>query len=111
MESMINPFEGLLNEMWFILTILILFSLVPLWRFVCRKKLYETIAFVALLFVHFYYPSSNLLCVRQVCTYSIFFFSGILIYKYNVEDIGKNYKWWLVMLGAVLYLCSFFFFN
>lgn len=107
--AIINPFDGPNNEMWFIGTLLWLFAFTPLWRWACQRKETEWLLLAALALLHFYHPNKNLLCIRQICTEAIFFYSGILICKYSLEGMCQKLRWYLMIGGLVGFVLCYMF--
>ncbi len=107
--AFINPFDGPNNEMWFVGTILWFFAFTPLWRWACQRKETEWLLLAVLTLLHFYHPNENLLCIRQICTEAIFFYSGILICKYGIEEICQKKRWPLLTGGLIGFLLCYLF--
>ncbi len=85
-EALINPSDGPLNELWFILMLLCLFALYPLWRQGGIKGI--TIAVGCLLLYHLT-PifSPNILSVSSLCRHAIYFSLGVLAARYRSDAL------------------------
>ena len=106
--AIVDPGKGPLGEMWFILTIFWYFFLAPVWHFFTEKKTRIVIFMAIALFIHFVHPNSSFLCVRHVCYYAIFFYSGILICKGCIVNKIIERKYWLMLFGLLLYILSYY---
>lgn len=107
--AIINPFDGPLNEMWFVLTILWFFAFAPIWFWACKHKESEFALLGILVLLHFFHPNLNMLCIRQVCSQAVFFYSGILICKYSLDEVGIRKRWHLLIGGLIAYVICFTF--
>lgn len=106
-KAIANPFEGPLNEMWFIMTIMWFFVLTPLWKWSNESYWRSFVLFIILLFLNCFHPSTNWLSIRQACHYGLFFFSGIIMCRHHLEDMIEVHKWKIMLLSIVLYLISY----
>ena len=79
-----------LAEMWFIVSLIVLMSLYPLYKSVNRSKVMEC----ALLIISFILCISNIECryfqLGHVAYMLVFFYGGILTCKYNVQKYLNN---------------------
>ena len=103
--ALLYPFNGPLNEMWFIATIMVFFALTPLWRIMLRNVYSEMLCLTVLLACSFINFKMALLSIDHVLQYAVYFYAGILVAKYGVADKLKDYKWVLVFIGAMAYAC------
>ena len=92
LHSYLYPNENPLRELWFIVTLFWMFLLTPLWQFFLKNKYTIFIALLAILLLHFWHPSTNLLCIRRLFSYSIWFYTGITLCKFQVVEkiFGKS---------------------
>ena len=80
------PNDNPLREMWFIVTLFWMFVCVPLWKW-CINDNRRVVGVLALLcFLHFVHPSTQFLCLREVCIFAIWFFCGIVVCKTGTVD-------------------------
>lgn len=107
--AIVNPFDGPLNEMWFVLTILWFFAFAPIWLWASQRKETEYVLLVLLTILHFFHPEENMLCIRQICSQAVFFYSGILICKHSLDEIGIRHRWHLFVGGLITYTICFAF--
>lgn len=83
-KAFLYPDDSPLLEMWFIVTLFILFLLMPLWRW-SVKNMWTMVFMLALLTVlHFFHPEVKLLCMERVCSYAVFFYSGVALSKWGL---------------------------
>lgn len=76
----------------------------PLWKWANESVGRSLLLCVFLLLISCYHPSTNWLSIRQVCHYGIFFFLGITIGRYHIEEKIKLHKWKILLLGVLSYL-------
>jgi len=101
-RAFIFPYNGPLREMWFVYTLFLFFVLTPLWRAVLNKTLYAVIAFALLLVCHFWDPDVEFLSAGRVLDYGIWFYTGLLLAKYNLlGKIGSAGTAAILSFGAV----------
>lgn len=109
-HSIIYPGDGPLGELWFIATLLWYFAFVPLWRFVSRYYIYEALLFLALIILHFvHFDVNGLLCIENMLYYSIYFYVGILVSKYNIVDVISKWKWYVLLASVVFYIVAIYY--
>lgn len=107
--AIINPFDGPNNEMWFVGMLLWFFAFTPLWHWSCQKKETEWLLLTLLILLHLFHPNENLFCIRQICTEAVFFYSGILVCKYGLDDIGQKNRWYLLLGGLIGFVLCYLF--
>ena len=80
--SCLYPALGPLNEMWFIMTLMIMFLFFPLWRYILGDVKIELSTLVILIGIHFIPNQVELFCLSAVTKYLMWFFMGIMTSKY-----------------------------
>ena len=108
LKAIINPFEGPLNELWFVGTILWFFAFAPLWQWVGKSRKTEVVCLVVLLMLHYIDVSTNVLCARQVCTNAVYFYLGILICKHGLDTRTQPKRWSLLLAIPVYALAVYY---
>ncbi len=108
--GLLYPGDGALSLLWFISAILWLFSLMPVWKLTLKSKYYTYIVFVLLIIGNIYAPSNlKIFSLYEAIKYSIFFFIGLVIAKYDIIDTilvkRKNIAFYI---SVTLYLFSLF---
>lgn len=84
--AMICPSDGPLNELWFVMMLLCLFALYPLWKMRGKWALVLAVALVVLLHaVPFFEP--NIFAVQSLCQHAIYFLLGTLAARYRSERL------------------------
>lgn len=106
LTALINPFDGPLRAMWFILTIFWFFVFAPIWQWFTVNNKKSVILFTILILLYFFHPESNILCIKQICSMAIFFYSGILICKHGIEYKIKKQKYYYFVFGFFIYIIS-----
>lgn len=97
----LDPFNGALQEMWFISVIFIYFILYPLYPFVLRSKTSIGITFMFSLFLFFIPTSSmpHIFAIDRVIHFFIYFYTGLVISRLRLEKyLSNNY----VIIGCLL---------
>lgn len=83
-RAFLFPYDGPLREMWFIYTLFLLFVLMPVWRLAIKNTLSVCLTLVVLLGCCFWDPDLEFLSAGRVASYGFWFFSGIVLAKYDV---------------------------
>ena len=108
-HSYLYPNDNPMRELWFIATLFWFFLLTPFWRWALERKWTMWTVMVALLVLHFVYPSVELLCIGRVFSYAIWFYLGLVISKENLVDRFLVKQPWLVLIiGVGIYVCGRF---
>ena len=77
------PVDNPLREMWFIITLMWLFLLMPLWRWAARRPWRLVAILIALAVVNMLDVQVELLCIGNVCTHAVWFFMGVAACEYG----------------------------
>lgn len=94
----INP----LVEMWFVISLLVIMTLYPLYRKACEKLVYELIFFAVLVIINIIDIKIQYFQLNYVAYMLPFFYCGVLICKYDITKYISN-------IGALI-VCTFVFF-
>ena len=107
-HAVLYPSEGPLLEMWFVAVIMWMFVLTPLWE-LCLKSKFASIFVLVLLFLLQLnvdkLPIGTFLCLRDTARFGVYFYLGMLASKYAIVDKCEIYKYRIMTLSFVLYLC------
>ena len=99
------PSQSAMKEMWFIGTLLCLMLLYPLFKFANRRRWIECVLLIVFLllsvFVQTSYTGGGIFNILGVVRYGVFFYAGILSFKYNILKDMNNF--WI----AVFFLCAY----
>jgi hypothetical protein len=104
--SLLDPANGPLNEMWFVMVIMLCFALMPLWKWIIKDKRREIVALVLLVVLHFVPVRIEWLCIDAFCCRVIWFYMGVLLCKYEVFDKIQGRYGLVILCGAVVYVLS-----
>ena len=64
---------------------------------------------VMLAFLHFFHPTTTLLCFDRVCNYAIWFYAGLIISKEEIVDRTVAKKPWMTfIIGLAVYVLGMF---
>ncbi len=97
-----------LGEMWFIITLFILMTLYPLYKFALKEAYLEVLLLLSLIVLYLYFPSQiTYFNLNNVAKMMPFFFAGVLICKYNLSDYVDNIISCLLLGGAFAALTYF----
>ena len=105
LQAIVYPGRGPLGELWFVGVLFWMFALLPFWRWGFRNRNCAFIIFGGLLLVHFFNWKIDLLCLGAALNYAIWFFGGMVVYKY----VAKPEKWggrFSFIIGTVIYIVS-----
>ena len=103
LRGFITPFNGPLQEMWFVMVIMIFFLGLPLYRRILSSKIAWVICLCISLAFYFmpFEWTTDILCIDRAFHYFIFFFVGILIWKLDSRKWMK--KRWVPISMALFY--------
>ena len=97
-----------LGEMWFIFTLLILFIFYPLYKFSLQKPVYMVLLLIVSVLLNLFFPDDiDFLCCSFVAKYLVYFYSGILLSKYELYK--KLNSWKAFVIYTVAFVISWIF--
>nr|MDE6810780.1 acyltransferase family protein [Muribaculaceae bacterium] len=103
----IDPFNGALQEMWFVAVIFIYFLLYPLYPLVLKTKLSIGITFMISLLL-FFIPTSgmpHIFAIDRMIHFFIYFYSGLLISRLKLEKyLGNGY---MIAIGLLIFITGY----
>lgn len=107
--NFVDPFNGALQEMWFIAVIFWYFILYPLYSLILKSRL--TIGITALVaLILFFIPMSSmphLFAIDRAVHFFIYFFIGLCISKMKLEKLLGN--WWIILTCSMLFVVGYIF--
>lgn len=101
-HAVMYPYDNPFREFWFIATLFWLFILTPIWKVVLRKEWAKWTMLVVLVFLHFWHPEIELLCIGRVFSYALWFYLGLLISEEDWVDIYVAGGKWLALIGGIV---------
>lgn len=105
LEAFICPYNGPLREMWFIMSLMWMFALMPLWHAILSNVYVTALAFLALVALHYFHPDTEILNIGRTLKYAIWFFLGLLLGKYDgAVAFARRYPLPLLAAGIVIYI-------
>lgn len=105
LEAFIMPYNGPLREMWFIMSLMWMFALMPLWRALLSNRYAMIIAFLALAVLHYFHPDTEILNIGRTLKYAVWFYLGLLVSQYDASvAFADRYKLPLLVAGVAIYL-------
>lgn len=112
LKAVLYPGDGPLGELWFIAVIMWAFVLTPVWRRIFSSGLFVEISVLLLLvFIHMrsafgFYDNIHFLSFSIVLDMLIWFYLGMLVYKYEVIEKIDNSMITLMIISGFLYPSS-----
>lgn len=106
--SFIYPFEGALQEMWFIASIFVYFLCQKLYESMLKRKVTAALL-LCLALLCFFVPVNKMtgfLALNRAVHFFVFFYIGILIAHYNLEQILR--KWGFILACTLSYIVFFY---
>ncbi len=83
LHMIIYPVDNPLREMWFIVTLMWLFLLMPLWHWAVRRPARLAATVIVLAVINMLDVRCDLLCIGNVCSHAVWFFMGIAACRYG----------------------------
>lgn len=100
--AIVEPANGPLNEMWFIITLFCLFILHPIWKIPYKYSPIITALFLCLHFIPKEYIT-QIMGLRELCFYGIYFCIGVFMTK---RESAKRNIFFLNLLLLVIATCG-----
>lgn len=99
------PYDNPMRELWFIVTLLWLFLLAPIWELTLKNRLSMWGTFIVLVIIHFFHPPIGFLCVDRVFSHAVWFLLGIIISKENIVTalLENNASLITICVGVIVY--------
>lgn len=111
-HAILYPSKGPLLEMWFVAVIMWMFALTPLWEVSLKSKKNSILTFGILVLLNISInnlPFGTFLCLRDTIRFGVYFYLGMLASKYSVEIPCRKYKYRVLIIAFVSYMCCFAF--
>lgn len=104
----ISPFNGALQEMWFVAVIFVYFLMYPIYPYLLKNKwsILLTILTAALLFLIPVNSMPNVFALNWAVHFFIFFFIGIVISCKNLDSLISSWK--SIVVSLMLYIIGWF---
>jgi len=105
-EQVINcfiyPESNPLGEMWFVATLFILFLFYPIYRISLKRNMLILLVAVGAIFLNIFRLQTPLFCLSNVSYMLVFFYAGILFFKYELYRLFQNKVLFSVLLIAFM---------
>jgi fucose 4-O-acetylase-like acetyltransferase len=107
-NAFLYPTSNPMAEMWFVMTLFIIFLLYPLLKFSLKNISCVLLASITVVILYFFFPKNiELFCISLVAKMLIWFYIGVLISKF--EWYKKWDSWWVcAALISVFTICWYF---
>lgn len=107
--AFINPYDGPLREMWFIMTLFWLFLLMPVWKLTVRNAYIKWLTLALLVVLHFIHPAVSLFCIDRLCSYAVFFYLGLIVCMDTfVERAISGRALLFLFAGVAVYIAGYY---
>lgn len=98
-NSVLYPASNPLGEMWFIITLFIIFLFYPVFKWSLQwNKCIVSVWITALLLNLFFPKDIEILCFSQVAYYLVYFYSGLLFFKFDAYKYTDTKCFFVVSL-------------
>ncbi len=101
-NAIIFPVSGPLMELWFVICLLLFFSLFSMLRFVLKDWKKELLLMVMAIIFHFLPVDTEFLSLHRASIYFIWFYMGIVICEYRVIEFFHKHKFLFILIGVLL---------
>lgn len=103
----LQPFDGALQEMWFVAVIFLYFLIYPVYQYLLRSK--TTILLTLVIVVGMYFiPVSKItgfLAINRAVHFFVYFFIGMVISRGKLESTVSS--WPSILISSILYMVSY----
>jgi len=111
------PWNGPIRHLWFLETLFLFFLLMPLYKWTLKNK-WTSALWIIFLIGLTYHPyrfldidinsdTAKILCLERDCTFWLFFYIGMVVYKFDLIKYLQN-KWIFVVSCIIYYVLCFF---
>ncbi|MGM9799879.1 MAG: acyltransferase family protein [Muribaculaceae bacterium] len=105
--ALISPGDGPLALLWFIIVILWLFALYPIWKYILDRRLLTIAVLLGLLALNLsQIPYCQILSITSTLKFSVYFFLGMIFSKYQCIENVKSNKFGVFITSMILYVVS-----
>lgn len=105
--ALISPGDGPLALLWFIIVILWLFALYPIWKYILDRRLLTIVVLLGLLALNLsQIPNCVILSITSTLKFSVYFFLGMIFSKYKFIENVKSNKFGVFIASMILYVVS-----
>ena len=96
------------SAMWFILVLICYYFLLPVWKATFRKSWLMWIAAAVLLMTHFIMIPIELLCIKWIFYFSVYFYFGMMVMKKGWLDYLSGLTgFYIFIVGYLIYFMGF----
>lgn len=108
-SNYLNPFNGALQEMWFVATIFIYFAIYPIYSLIFKSNV--TLFFSILLAIWLHYIPTDLLpeifAINRATHFFIYFLIGLIISNLKLENTIAD--WRITIISTIGFIVAFVF--
>lgn len=108
-NAFLFPYDGPMQELWFLAVIMWFFISKPLWEYILSSKLLTVLCAIVTFTFALFKPQflNEFLCIPSALRYSFYFFLGMVAIKYNVIEKCYKYNVWILLSCFSLYVMLF----
>lgn len=99
-------FPGLqpISAMWFMLVLVCYYLMLPIWKLTFENNWYICLVATLLLVVHLFTLPVELLAIKWICFFAVYFYLGIIVMKKGWLDyLSGMTGFWVFLIGNVVY--------
>lgn len=104
-HTYLYPCDNAFQEIWFIVVLMWMFLLYPVWRIALKNMYTKVLTLVVVLVLSFFYPDTEFLCIDRACGYAICFYAGMLLSEVKINNPVKVLHIVVVLFVGSLLLC------
>lgn len=104
-QGFLFPSEQPMTPLWFIMVLMWLHVMLPLWKYLLEKEWLLWAGLVVLLGFHVISIPIEFLCIKWLCYFTVYFFLGLVIMKKNfLHKFSGLTGFYIFIAGYIIYL-------
>ena len=106
-HSYLFPCDNAFQEIWFVVVLFWLFLLMPIWRLSIKNRCFEILTLIIVFVLSYLHPNTSFLCIDRVFEYSIWFYLGVFLARFDINELGVNSKRGIaliILIGVIVVL-------
>lgn len=93
-----------MSVLWFILVLISYYLMLPIWKYTLENSWYTWSVATLLLVVHLLTISIELLAIKWICYFAVYFYTGIVLMKKGwLNRLSGMTGLWVFLIGYVVY--------